>query len=175
MSELTDALDKKGQDMEALHRDMEQVERDGLMEVRRLRVQLNSAEQEVNEVDRAVSLSVCVSVCVCLVVCMRSSLCLSLCLCLCLCVASSDGSYSAAGVAGVQEPPDQDAVVVVLQRGRPAQRAQGRRGRAVQREEVSYPILFYHTLSDDLHVCMSGRVRRTQQQQDEQLGKVRVA
>ena len=32
------------------HRDMEQVERDGLMEVRRLRVQLNSAEQEVNEV-----------------------------------------------------------------------------------------------------------------------------
>ena len=50
LGELSEALDKKGQDMEALHRDMEQVERDGLMEVRRLRVQLNSAEQEVNEV-----------------------------------------------------------------------------------------------------------------------------
>jgi len=100
MSELTDALDKKGQDMEALHRctkilfsilsyplsspiyrlrhrDMEQVERDGLMEVRRLRVQLNSAEQEVNEVggppglsrgeraptDRDCRMYVCVRVC----------------------------------------------------------------------------------------------------------------
>lgn len=57
VSDLTDALEKKGQDLEQLHRDMEQVERDGLMEVRRLRVQLNSAEQEVNEVSRGAAMN----------------------------------------------------------------------------------------------------------------------
>lgn len=51
LHEQSDQLEKKSADMELLHRDMEQVERDGLMEVRRLRVQLNSAEQEVNEVN----------------------------------------------------------------------------------------------------------------------------
>ena len=164
MSELTDALDKKGQDMEALHRctkilshpllssilsspilscvrshrlrhrDMEQVERDGLMEVRRLRVQLNSAEQEVNEVGgpsrrgyrggrehRQIVTAVCMCVWVCA----------------CMCAASPDGAHPAEGAAGVQEPPHQDAVVVLLQRGRPAAGAQGGRGRAVQREEVA--------------------------------------
>ena len=49
-TDMEDTLIRKNKAIDSLKEDLVQLERDGLIEIRRLRLQLNSAEQEINEI-----------------------------------------------------------------------------------------------------------------------------
>lgn len=49
-TDMEETLSRKNKAIDSLKEDLVQLERDGLIEIRRLRLQLNSAEQEINEI-----------------------------------------------------------------------------------------------------------------------------